>query len=91
MSVHTVLTVLSWVALGLVAGYIGSKIVNRTGEGLVGDVLLGIVGSVVGSFMFQKFGWYGVTGFNAHSIVVAVAGAIVVLLLWHMFFRSRPA
>ena len=50
--------------MGLIAGFIGSKLVNRTGEGLVLDVVLGIVGAVVGGFIFNLFGGEGVTGFN---------------------------
>jgi uncharacterized membrane protein YeaQ/YmgE (transglycosylase-associated protein family) len=75
--------ILTWIALGLIAGFIGSKIVNRTGEGLLLDIVLGIVGSVVGGYLFNTFGHSGVTGLNLYSIMVAVVGAIVVLVVYH--------
>ena len=73
----------AWVILGLVAGFIGSKIVNRSGEGIFFDIVLGIVGAVVGGWLFTFFGAHGVTGLNVRSLLVAVVGAIVVLLVYH--------
>ncbi|HLY04696.1 MAG TPA: GlsB/YeaQ/YmgE family stress response membrane protein [Rhizomicrobium sp.] len=78
---------LAWIILGLIAGFIGSKIVNKTGEGLILDIVLGIVGALVGGWLFTKFGYSGVTGLNIYSMVVAVIGAIIVLLLYHMVVR----
>ena len=78
---------LAWIILGLIAGFIGSKIVNRTGEGVILDIVLGIVGALVGGWLFTRFGYAGVTGFNIYSMFVAVIGAIVVLLLYHMVVR----
>ncbi len=81
---------IAWLILGLIAGFIGSKIVNRTGEGLVMDIVLGIVGAFVGGFIFTHFfGAAGVTGLNLYSMFVAVIGAIVVLLIYHLLFRRR--
>jgi uncharacterized membrane protein YeaQ/YmgE (transglycosylase-associated protein family) len=68
--------------LGLIAGFIGSKVVNKRGEGLILDIVLGIIGG----FLFAQFGGAGVTGFNLYSMLVAVVGAIVVLVLYHAFF-----
>ena len=81
--------ILSWLLLGLVAGFIGSKIVNKTGEGLILDIVLGIVGAVVGGYIFSFFGHQGVTGFNIPSLIVAVIGSIVVLLIYHAVVRRR--
>ena len=81
--------ILAWLLLGLVAGFIGSKIVNKTGEGLVMDIVLGIVGAVVGGYIFSFFGGTGVTGLNIPSLVVAVIGSIVVLLIYHAVVRRR--
>ncbi len=78
---------LAWIVLGLIAGFIGSKIVNKSGEGLIVDILLGIVGAVVGGWLFNRFGQAGVTGLNLYSIVVAVVGAVVVLLIYHAIRR----
>jgi uncharacterized membrane protein YeaQ/YmgE (transglycosylase-associated protein family) len=80
---------LAWILLGLVAGFIGSKIVNKTGEGVLLDIILGIVGAVVGGWLFTLFGAHGVTGFNLYSIFVAVIGAIVVLVVYHALFRRK--
>ena len=82
--------VLAWLVLGLISGFIASKVVNRTGEGLVMDIVLGIVGAIVGGFIFTRFfGAAGVTGFNLYSMFVAVVGAIVVLLIYHALVRRR--
>jgi uncharacterized membrane protein YeaQ/YmgE (transglycosylase-associated protein family) len=81
------MSILAWLVLGLVAGFIGSKIVNKTGEGLVLDIVLGIVGAVVGGFLFNAVGHVGVTGLNLYSLLVAVVGAVIVLLLYHMVIR----
>lgn len=83
------MSIVAWLVLGLIAGYIASKIVNRTGEGLVLDIVLGIVGALVGGFIFGILGGVGITGFNLWSLFVAVAGAIVVLIVYHALFRSR--
>ena len=79
---------LAWIILGLVAGFIGSKLVNKTGEGAVVDIILGIVGAVVGGWLFNQFGASGVTGLNLYSLLVAVAGAVVVLLVYHAIRRA---
>ena len=58
---------ISWIILGLIAGFIGSKIVNKTGEGLILDIVLGVVGAVIGGYLFNLFGAQGVTGLNLWS------------------------
>ena len=83
------MSILAWILLGLVAGFIGSKIVNKTGEGLIMDIVLGVIGAVVGGFLFNMFGAAGVTGLNVYSLIVAVIGAVVVLVLYHAVFRRR--
>ena len=79
---------LAWVVLGLLAGFIGSKIVNKQGEGLMLDILLGIVGAVVGGWLFNTFGASGVTGLNLYSLVVAVIGSVVLLVVYHAIRRA---
>ena len=69
-------------------GFIGSKLVNKTGEGLVLDIGLGIVGAIVGGWLFSLFGMSGVTGVNLYSLVVAVIGAVVLLLVYHAIRRT---
>jgi uncharacterized membrane protein YeaQ/YmgE (transglycosylase-associated protein family) len=76
-------SIIAWIILGLIAGFIASKIVNRSGEGIVLDIILGIVGAVVGGWIMTAFGGQGVNGFNLYSMLVAVGGAIVVLVIAH--------
>ena len=83
------MSIIVWPVLGLVAGFIGSKIVNKSGEGVVLDIVLGIVGAVVGGFLFSIVGASPVTGFNIYSIFVAVIGAIVVLAIYHAVTGRR--
>jgi uncharacterized membrane protein YeaQ/YmgE (transglycosylase-associated protein family) len=83
------MSIIAWLVLGLIAGFIASKIVNKSGEGILLDIVLGIVGAIVGGFIFSAFGAMPVTGFNIYSMVVAVIGAIVVLVIYHAVFRSR--
>ena len=80
---------LAWIVLCLLYGFIASKIINKTGEGIILDILLGVVGAFVGGWLFNTFGMAGVTGLNIYSMVVAVVGAIVVLLLYHFLIRRR--
>ena len=77
------MSLIAWIVLGLIA----SKLVNRTGEGVILDIVLGIVGAVVGGWLFNTFGMAGVTGFNLYSLLVAVVGASVLLFAYHALFR----
>ena len=83
------MSIIGWIVLGLISGFIASKIVNKSGEGVLLDIILGIVGAVVGGFLFNRFGAAGVTGFNLYSMVVAVVGAIVVLVIYHLVVGRR--
>jgi uncharacterized membrane protein YeaQ/YmgE (transglycosylase-associated protein family) len=78
----------AWIILGLLAGFIGSKIVNKKGEGLILDIFLGVVGAIVGGWLFNEFGASGVSGLNLYSLAVAVVGAIVVLVIYHAIRRA---
>jgi uncharacterized membrane protein YeaQ/YmgE (transglycosylase-associated protein family) len=78
----------AWIILGLIAGFVGSKIINKKGEGLFLDIILGIVGAIVGGWLFSMFGASGVTGVNLYSLAVAVIGAIVVLVVYHAIRRA---
>jgi uncharacterized membrane protein YeaQ/YmgE (transglycosylase-associated protein family) len=83
------MTIVAWLVVGLIAGWLGSMIVNRGGEGPLMDIVLGIVGAFVGGFLFNMFGAAGATGINLYSILVAVVGAVVVLVIYHALFRRR--
>jgi uncharacterized membrane protein YeaQ/YmgE (transglycosylase-associated protein family) len=83
------MSIIGWLILGLIAGFIASKIVNKSGEGVILDIVLGIVGAVVGGFLFSLIGAAPVTGFNIYSMIVAVIGAIVVLVIYHAIAGRR--
>ncbi|MBS0639483.1 MAG: GlsB/YeaQ/YmgE family stress response membrane protein [Acetobacteraceae bacterium] len=83
------MSIIAWLILGLIAGFIASKIVNKTGEGVVLDIVLGIVGAIVGGFVFSFFGAEPVTGFNIYSMIVAIIGAIIVLVIYHAVAGRR--
>jgi uncharacterized membrane protein YeaQ/YmgE (transglycosylase-associated protein family) len=84
------MSMIVWILLGLGAGLIASKIVSTTGEGTVVDILLGIVGAVVGGWLFNLFGGTGMTGFDSiYNAAAAVIGTIILLMLYHAFFRRR--
>src|SRR5271170_3055098 len=80
--------IIAWIILGLIAGFIGSKIVNKSGEGMFLDIALGVVGAIVGGFIFSAFGATGITGLNIWSLIVAVIGAIVVLVVYRAVVKS---
>ncbi len=79
---------LAWIVLGLLAGFIGSKIVNKRGEGVILDIVLGIVGAIVGGWLFSTLGASGVTGLNVYSLLVAVIGSVVLLVVYHAIRRT---
>jgi uncharacterized membrane protein YeaQ/YmgE (transglycosylase-associated protein family) len=83
--------VISWIILGLIAGFIGSKIVDKQGQGFWLNIALGIVGALIGGFLFNLFGAGGVTGLNLYSLLVATIGAIVVLLIYNALAGRRSA
>lgn len=84
------MSIIAWIVLGLIAGFIASKIVNKSGEGVLLDIVLGIVGSVVGGWLFSVFGMPGASGLNIYSLLVAVIGAVVFLLVYHAIIARNP-
>jgi uncharacterized membrane protein YeaQ/YmgE (transglycosylase-associated protein family) len=83
------MSILGWIVLGLISGFIASKIVNKSGEGVVLDIILGVVGAIVGGYLFTLFGASGVTGVDIYSMFVAVVGAVVVLVAYHTITGRR--
>ena len=83
------MSLIAWIVLGLIAGFIASKLVNKSGEGMLLDIILGVVGALVGGWLFNVFGMPGVTGLNLYSMLVAVIGAVVLLLVYHAVVRRR--
>lgn len=80
---------LAWIILGLISGFIASKLVNKSGEGVILDIVLGVVGAVVGGWLFTTFGMRGVTGLNIYSMLVSIVGAVAVLVIYHAVTRKR--
>jgi uncharacterized membrane protein YeaQ/YmgE (transglycosylase-associated protein family) len=78
---------IAWLIMGLIAGFIASKLVNKQGEGVLMDIVLGIVGAVVGGFIANALGFTGITGFDLYSILVSVVGAVIVLVVYHAMTR----
>jgi uncharacterized membrane protein YeaQ/YmgE (transglycosylase-associated protein family) len=83
------MSIIGWIFLGLIAGFIASKIVNKTGQGFFLDIVLGIVGAIVGGFIFSAVGATGITGFNLWSMIVAIIGAVIVLVIYHAVAGRR--
>jgi len=83
------MSIIAWIILGLISGFIASKLVNKSGEGVVLDIVLGIIGALVGGWLFSAFGAGGVTGLNLYSLLVSVVGAVVVLVVYHALFHRR--
>lgn len=83
------MSILGWIVLGLIAGYIASHIVDNGGKGPLLDMVLGIVGALVGGFIFTALGAAPVTGFNLYSLFIAVIGAVVILVLYHALLGRR--
>jgi uncharacterized membrane protein YeaQ/YmgE (transglycosylase-associated protein family) len=83
------MSIIGWIILGLIAGFIASKIVNKSGMGFFMDLFLGIVGAIVGGVIFSALGARGITGLNLYSMVVAVIGAVIVLVAYHWWHGRR--
>jgi uncharacterized membrane protein YeaQ/YmgE (transglycosylase-associated protein family) len=83
------MSIIAWLILGLIAGFIASKIINKQGEGLWLNIVLGVVGAEVGGWLFRLLGMSGVTGFNLYSLLVAVVGAVILLFAYHQLIRRR--
>lgn len=79
--------IILWIVFGALAGWIASMIM-KTDAGAMMDIIMGIVGAVVGGFLMNLVGQSGVTGFNVYSLAVAVIGAMVVIYVGRMM-RSR--
>jgi len=81
------MNVLAWIVFGAIAGWIASAI-TRSNESLLMDIILGIIGALLGGWIMNSFGAQGVTGFNIYSFIVAIIGAIILLAIGKMF-RGR--
>ena len=82
------MSLFAWLLLGLVAGFVASHLVNHRGEGMILDILLGIVGAIVGGWSAYMLGFSGITRLNIHSLIVATIGSVVVLFVYHAIRRN---
>ncbi len=83
------LSFVAWIVIGLVTGFIGNKILNKTGHGLTRDCLIGIVGAFISGFLANLLGTRGGPGLDLYSLVVAAVGAVVFMIIYHALFRRR--
>jgi uncharacterized membrane protein YeaQ/YmgE (transglycosylase-associated protein family) len=83
------LSFVAWIVIGLVIGFIGSRILNKTGRGLGRDCLTGIVGAFISGFLANLLGKPGGPGLDLYSLVVAAVGAVVFMFVYHALFRRR--
>ncbi len=84
-----VTSVIGWIVLGLITGFIGSKLANRGGDAALMDLSLGIVGGLAGGWLFNALGTDGAAGLHGLNLLAAVGGAVVFLVGWHNL--RRPA
>jgi uncharacterized membrane protein YeaQ/YmgE (transglycosylase-associated protein family) len=83
------MSIVAWIIMGLVAGFVASRIVDHRGRGFFLDAAIGVAGALVGGFLFRFFGATGVTGFNLWSVFVSIIGAVILLSIAHAFTRRR--
>jgi uncharacterized membrane protein YeaQ/YmgE (transglycosylase-associated protein family) len=80
--------ILAWLLLGLIAGFVAHHLVGGPG-GVVMDIVVGILGALIGGFLASLLGAQGVTGFNLYSILVAIVGSVVLLMIVRLFHQRR--
>ncbi len=81
---------LAWLIIGAIAGWLASIVMKTNAEqGLLLDIIVGIIGALIGGFLFNAIGAPGVTGFNLWSLIVAFIGAVVLLGLLRLFTGGR--
>ena len=83
------MSILGWIFFGAITGWLGSLIVNKRGEGCFTNIALGLVGALVGGFIFRAISNFDVFRFNLVSMVVAILGAVIVLFLWNALTGRR--
>jgi uncharacterized membrane protein YeaQ/YmgE (transglycosylase-associated protein family) len=75
--------IISWIILGLLAGFVAGKVITGHSQGIAMDLVFGIAGALIGGWLFNAVGRARVTGFSFWSLFVAVIGAVVLLAIWH--------
>jgi uncharacterized membrane protein YeaQ/YmgE (transglycosylase-associated protein family) len=82
------MSVVGWIILGLIAGFVANRIVNRRGEGIIPDIGVGIFGALVGGWLMAMLDGGDMRGFNLYSMFVAIVGAAVLLTITHAMRRA---
>ena len=85
------MSLVAWIVLGLISGFIASKIVNKTGEGFILDLALGVIGAILGGWILNAMGRPGVSGLNVYSFFVAIVGAVLLLVGYHIIRRATSS
>ena len=83
------MSIITWIVLGLVAGWLASMLMRGGGYGIIGDIILGIVGALVGGFLSSALLGVDVSGFNFTSVVIATVGAILVIAIARALTPAR--
>lgn len=84
--------IIGWIILGGLAGWIASIIAgNSKSQGIIGNIIVGIIGAVIGGWVFGLFGVGGVDGFNFWSLGVALVGALITLWIWRLITGRKSA
>ena len=80
---------IAWIIIGLIAGWLTGKLMKGSGFGFLMDMIVGLVGALVGGAIFRALTRFDMFGFNLTSMFVAILGAVVVLFLWHAITGDR--
>ena len=83
------MSIIAWIVLGLLAGWIASMIMGSGGYGVVGDIIVGIIGALIGGFITGPLFGIDVSGFNVTSLIVAVVGAIILIAIYRAVAGTR--
>ena len=83
------MSIIAWILLGLVAGWLAGQVMRGGGYGILGDIVLGIIGAFVGGFLSSALLGIDVTGFNLTSVLIALAGAVIVIAISRAFSGRR--
>jgi uncharacterized membrane protein YeaQ/YmgE (transglycosylase-associated protein family) len=78
----------SWIVIGLIAGWLAGKISRGRGYGCITDIILGLIGAVLGGWIFVRLGIFG--GGFIYSLAAATVGAIIIVAIAHLFIPPRP-
>ena len=86
------MSILAWIVVGVISGWLAKLVVPGAGPGgIFGDLAVGVIGAIIGGWMWNVFGHVGATGINLPSILVAFVGSVVLLLIVRLFTRGRVA